>query len=269
MRKIFWIIVFILICSPIFINYVILGVSVGAEVNGSIDGWLGFYGTLIGTLITMFVLYCTRKWNKEDNNETRDNQNKILKYQSKVMWLDNFKKQLDENYKVLDFQSCMIAVEQIMFDNFEGATNRLSLLVKNLEMQAHSFDLYLHNENISECEQEYLNYYDIILKEYGDFVNDLITICKLKQSDEKVEYIRYSVEQYSKLKFDDIKVEPSEFLLKLHELITSNADINKINDICANRVMEVSFIQSHKIKLAKLTKKILIYEENQVVKLLP
>ena len=166
MRKIFWIIVFILICSPIFINYVILGVSVGAEVNGSIDGWLGFYGTLIGTLITMFVLYCTRKWNKEDNNETRDNQNKILKYQSKVMWLDNFKKQLDENYKVLDFQSCMIAVEQIMFDNFEGATNRLSLLVKNLEMQAHSFDLYLHNENISECEQEYLNYYDIILKEY-------------------------------------------------------------------------------------------------------
>lgn len=100
-------------------------------------------------------------------------------------------------------------------------------------------------------------------------MNDLITICVLKKEDKNVEYIKYLVEHYSKLNFDEIKVSPSEFLLKLHELVTSNANINKINDICANRVMEVSLIQAHKIKLTELTKKLLIYEENQVEKLLP
>lgn len=269
MKKLYWLILLLLVVSPVLINYAILGVSVGAGVYGSKDGWLGFYGTLIGSMLTMFVLYCTRKWNKEDNNETRDNQNKILKYQSKVMWLENFKKQLDENYRVLDFQSCMIAVEQIMLDNCEGAMSRLMQLNNNLEMQGHSFDLYLHNENKVECENEYLDYYNTVLKEYGDFVNDLITICVLKKEDKNVEYIKYLVEHYSKLNFDEIKVSPSEFLLKLHELVTSNADINKINHICANRVMEVSLIQSHKIKLTELTKKLLIYEENQVEKLLP
>jgi hypothetical protein len=62
MKKLDWLILIILILSPIFINYAILGVCLDADVNvnGSLDGWLGFYGTLVGSLVTMFVLYRTR-----------------------------------------------------------------------------------------------------------------------------------------------------------------------------------------------------------------
>jgi hypothetical protein len=60
MKKLDWVILIILILSPILINYGILGVCLGVEVNGSLDGWLGFYGTLVGSLVTMFVLYRTR-----------------------------------------------------------------------------------------------------------------------------------------------------------------------------------------------------------------
>ena len=57
MKKLDWFILVILLISPILINSIVLGVSVGATINGSIDGWLGYYGTLIGSIITMFVLY--------------------------------------------------------------------------------------------------------------------------------------------------------------------------------------------------------------------
>lgn len=83
MKKLDWFILVILLISPILINCIVLGVSIGATINGSIDGWLGYYGTLIGSIIIMFVLYRTRVWNKDDNEDTRQNQNNILKYQSK------------------------------------------------------------------------------------------------------------------------------------------------------------------------------------------
>lgn len=76
-----------------------MGVSVGATINGSIDGWLGYYGTLIGSIITMFVLYRTRAWNKDDNEDTRKTQNNILKYQSKQDILFFELVQTDDRFK--------------------------------------------------------------------------------------------------------------------------------------------------------------------------
>ena len=87
MKKLDWFILVILLISPILINYIVLGISVGATINGSIDGWLGYYGTLIGSIITMFVLYRTRAWNKDDNEDTRKTQNNILKYQVKQVYI--------------------------------------------------------------------------------------------------------------------------------------------------------------------------------------
>ena len=83
MKKLDWFILVILLIYPTLINYIVLGVSIGATINGSIDGWLGYYGTLIGSIIIMFVLYRTRVLNKDDNEDTRQNQNNTLKYQSK------------------------------------------------------------------------------------------------------------------------------------------------------------------------------------------
>jgi len=99
MRKLDWFILVILLISPILINYIVLGVSVGATINGSIDGWLGYYGTLIGSIITMFVLYRTRAWNKDDNEDTRKTQNNILKYQSKQDILFFELVQTDDRFK--------------------------------------------------------------------------------------------------------------------------------------------------------------------------
>ena len=99
MKKLDWFILVILLISPILINYIVLGVSVGATINGSIDGWLGYYGTLIGSIIIMFVLYHTRVLNKDDNEDTRQNQNNTLKYQSKQDILFFELVQTDDRFK--------------------------------------------------------------------------------------------------------------------------------------------------------------------------
>ena len=94
MKRKDWLVIVILLISPILINYIILGKSLGLTVNGSIDGWLGFYGAFVGAVIPMFILYRTRMWNKEDNEEIRKSQNKILQYQAKKEWFDG----LSRNY---------------------------------------------------------------------------------------------------------------------------------------------------------------------------
>lgn len=99
MKKLDWFILVILLIYPTLINYIVLGVSIGATINGSIDGWLGYYGTLIGSIIIMFVLYRTRVLNKDDNEDTRQNQNNTLKYQSKQDILFFELVQTDDRFK--------------------------------------------------------------------------------------------------------------------------------------------------------------------------
>ena len=99
MKKLDLFILVILLISPTLINYIVLGVSIGATINGSIDGWLGYYGTLIGSIIIMFVLYRTRVLNKDDNEDTRKNQKNTLKYQSKQDILFFELVQTDDRFK--------------------------------------------------------------------------------------------------------------------------------------------------------------------------
>ena len=104
MKRTDWLILTILLLSPVIVNYILLCPSFGYKVSGTQDGWLSFYGALVGSLITMFVLYRTRRWNKDDNDETRKMQAKVLQYQAKRVWFENLRKQLDDNYRILDFQ---------------------------------------------------------------------------------------------------------------------------------------------------------------------
>ena len=130
MKKGDWFVIVLLLISPILINYIVLGQSFGITVNGSIDGWLGFYGAFVGAIIPMFILYRTRMWNKEDNDETRKSLNKILQYQAKRIWFEGLRKQLDENYRILDFQGAILAINEMALGNCQTAMELLMQLNK-------------------------------------------------------------------------------------------------------------------------------------------
>jgi hypothetical protein len=273
MRKLDWFILVILLISPILINYVVLGVSVGATINGSIDGWLGYYGTLIGSIITMFVLYRTRAWNKDDNEDTRKTQNNILKYQVKQVWLEGLRKQLDANYRVLNFQETMIAANNIANGDCLKAMGYLMNLNKDIEMQGYSFDLYLSGDNLNENEIEYISCYQHVLKQYGEYVNDLILICGIKirisQGDNNiVSYINDSIAYYNELQKINLYVFPGNFIKDLEIKLNSNCTFQELENICASRIMDIGFIHSEKSNLQKATNKLLKFEENEIQKIL-
>ena len=273
MKKLDWFILVILLISPILINYIVLGVSVGATINGSIDGWLGYYGTLIGSIITMFVLYRTRAWNKDDNEDTRKTQNNILKYQVKLVWLEGLRKQLDANYRVLNFQETMIAANNIANGDCLKAMGYLMNLNKDIEMQGYSFDLYLSGDNLNENEIEYISCYQHILKQYGEYVNDLILICGIKirisQGDNNiVSYINDSIAYYNELQKINLDVFPGNFIKDLEIKLNSNCTFQELENICASRIMDIGFIHSEKSNLQKATNKLLKFEENEIQKIL-
>ena len=273
MKKLDWFILVILLISPILINYIVLGVSVGATINGSIDGWLGYYGTLIGSIITMFVLYRTRAWNKDDNNDTRKTQNNILKYQVKQVWLEGLRKQLDANYRVLNFQETMIAANNIANGDCLKAMDYLMNLNKDIEMQDYSFDLYLSCDNLNENEIEYISCYQHVLKQYGEYVNDLILICGIKirisQGDNNiVSYINDSIAYYNKLQNINLDVFSGNFIKDLEIKLNSNCTFQELENICASRIMDIGFIHSEKSNLQKATNKLLKFEENEIQKIL-
>lgn len=273
MKKLDWFILVILLISPILINYIVLGVSVGATINGSIDGWLGYYGTLIGSIITMFVLYRTRAWNKDDNEDTRKTQNNILKYQVKQVWLEGLRKQLDANYRVLNFQETMIAANNIANGDCLKAMSYLMNLNKDIEMQGYSFDLYLSGDNLNEIELEYISCYQHVLKQYGEYVNDLILICGIKirisQGDNNiVSYINDSIAYYNELQKINLDVFPGNFIKDLEIKLNSNCTFQELENICASRIMDIGFIHSEKSNLQKATNKLLKFEENEIQKIL-
>lgn len=273
MKKLDWFILVILLISPILINYIVLGVSVGATINGSIDGWLGYYGTLIGSIITMFVLYRTRAWNKDDNEDTRKTQNNILKYQVKQVWLEGLRKQLDANYRVLNFQETMIAANNIANGDCLKAMGYLMNLNKDIEMQGYSFDLYLSGDNLNENEIEYISCYQHVLKQYGEYVNDLILICGIKirisQGDNNiVSYINDSIAYYNELQNINLDVFPGNFIKDLEIKLNSNCTFQELENICASRIMDIGFIHSEKSNLQKATNKLLKFEENEIQKIL-
>lgn len=273
MKKLDWFILVILLISPILINYIVLGVSVGATINGSIDGWLGYYGTLIGSIITMFVLYRTRAWNKDDNEDTRKTQNNILKYQVKQVWLEGLRKQLDANYRVLNFQETMIAANNIANGDCLKAMDYLMNLNKDIEMQGYSFDLYLSGDNLNENEIEYISCYQHVLKQYGEYVNDLILICGIKirisQGDNNiVSYINDSIAYYNELQKINLDVFPGNFIKDLEIKLNSNCTFQELENICASRIMDIGFIHSEKSNLQKATNKLLKFEENEIQKIL-
>lgn len=273
MKKLDWFILVILLISPILINYIVLGVSVGATINGSIDGWLGYYGTLIGSIITMFVLYRTRAWNKDDNEDTRKTQNNILKYQVKQVWLEGLRKQLDANYRVLNFQETMIAANNIANGDCLKAMGYLMNLNKDIEMQGYSFDLYLSGDNLNENEIEYISCYQHVLKQYGEYVNDLILICGIKirisQGDNNiVSYIKDSIAYYNELQKINLDVFPGNFIKDLEIKLNSNCTFQELENICASRIMDIGFIHSEKSNLQKATNKLLKFEENEIQNIL-
>lgn len=272
MRKIDYLILALLILSPIIVN-IILGIPSICTVNGDINGWLGFYGSLVGAIIPMFILYRTRQWNKVDNYETRNMQHKVLQYQAKRVWFEEFKKQLDDNYRLLDLQEITIVENNIGLGNYQITLTHLMQLNRNIEMQAYSFDLCLGViKAYNTTEKKYVDCYNALLKEYGALVNDMILICNIgniiEHGGDYQKFVRYSYNLLNNIHKEDNIVEVSPFLEIINKMVCDEKSINEITDACKNRMADTVNVQKRKKELIDATRNLLSAKEQEIENIL-
>lgn len=182
------------------------------------------------------------------------------------------RKQLDDNYRILDFQATIVAANDVTLGNYQIAMNRLMQLNKNIEMQGYSFDLYFSGEYRKVEEIAYSDCYNDILQKYGCFVNDLILICNLliriEQGNEIESYIKTFLQKSNKFHEKNNNVIISDFLKELEKLAESNLLQPELDDVCMRRISDASMIHIEKERLAKVTSELLKFEDKEIERIL-
>lgn len=84
-------VIVLLLCLPVIINFVLLIPSFTPVVGGSIE-WLSFWAGYISANVAFIILYIQRKDNKRENKRNRELQLNILKHQQEMQWLNMFRK---------------------------------------------------------------------------------------------------------------------------------------------------------------------------------
>lgn len=107
--KKFWWVVLLAAVSPLFVNW-LLSISTGIKVYE--NGWLGFWGSLLGALFPFIILYKTLIDNHKENEKERKAQVGTIKYQISKESLNDLKENIAAYYKAMNiFEMEMIALK--------------------------------------------------------------------------------------------------------------------------------------------------------------
>lgn len=127
--KKYWWGILIAVFAPIVINYILLIPTIGPVV-GDNTHWLSFWGSYLAALIpsagAFLILYLQREDNHQENEQNRQLQINILKYQQEMQWL-NEKKGI-----LIDFALSLNKDDLIELSNKIAANQDIMPDIKNL-----------------------------------------------------------------------------------------------------------------------------------------
>lgn len=123
-------VIVLLLCLPVIINFVLLIPSFTPVVGGSIE-WLSFWAGYISANVAFIILYIQRKDNKRENKRNRELQLNILKHQQEMQWLNMFRKASVDYVSSYNYNDLVHSIN-IMRKNPEEAFNVLGALLDRL-----------------------------------------------------------------------------------------------------------------------------------------
>lgn len=119
--KKFWWVVLLAALSPLFVNW-LLSISTGIKVYE--NGWLGFWGSLLGALFPFIILYKTLIDNHRENEKGRKAQVGTIKYQVSKGSLNDLKENITAYYKAMN----VYEMEMIALRPKEDISNSLNVI---------------------------------------------------------------------------------------------------------------------------------------------
>lgn len=145
--KAYWWAILIILAVPISLNFIVLIPAFLPIVGGSVE-WLSFHGSYIGSiiasLITLYVLYKQLQHNHEENERTRQEnqivneknrqlQLKILSYEQETQWLQEMRSACINNidsYNVNDIREICTA---FTFHDYEYISPKIKNIIDKLD----------------------------------------------------------------------------------------------------------------------------------------
>lgn len=145
--KAYWWAILIILTVPILLNFIVLIPAFLPIVGGSVE-WLSFHGSYIGSiiasLITLYVLYKQLQHNHEENERTRQEnqivneknrqlQLKILSYEQETQWLQEMRSACINNidsYNVNDIREICTA---FTFHDYEYISPKIKNIIDKLD----------------------------------------------------------------------------------------------------------------------------------------
>ncbi len=188
----YWWVFVIVIAAPLGLNF-LLQIPAFVQIVGVDADWLSFWGNYLGssisTLTALFILFKTMQQNHDENDKNRiankqENENnrrlqiKVLEYQQQMQWLNLFR-QASAEYVLLYNANDLIAIANTFIGNPEVAHNML----KSLFDRASKLDtVFAYLRKSDETTEELIKKISPTFDQYIEVLGDIQSIIVFKKT---------------------------------------------------------------------------------------
>lgn len=272
MKKYWWI-VFIALTIPIALNFA-LRIRFPLSVIGDEELWLTFWGSyggaVVGSIITLFVLYKTLSQNEKNNTATKDQQIRIIKAQFRQKWLDDLTPILIRNNSYIKIIELNIAVTYIVTDIDRAEkffNNEISLCESEPLALTFHFSTRSIESNVEGNQSEnYIKNFDTIHTQYLGFLVFCGRIILLKRNSGTIEdakkCLTWVIEDNKNSNLSSVEIQTLEDALSksITEFVT------KLYDIMNKRFDELNdFLNTKGSELREEAHKLVAYEKEKIM----
>lgn len=234
--KAYWWTILIILVVPVLLNFIIL-MPAFSPIIGKDTDWLSFHGSYIGSviasLITLYVLYKQLQHNHEENEKTRqENQTvneknrqlqlNILKYEQEKQWLQEMRTACVNNICSYSNNDVMEICNSFHFyPNIKIILSKIKALMDRLAQTDTAVGVLMPITNIDKSTMDFNGHRETEYTRYMRMIKDIQTLANFINSDyEKIQ---------SMLRMSDFEL--SSDVKKSVETMSISPRISNINDI--------------------------------------
>lgn len=234
--KAYWWAILMVLIAPVLLNFIILMPAFSPIVGKDTD-WLSFHGSYIGSviasLITLYVLYKQLQNNHEENEKTRrDNQainekNRqlqldILKYEQEKQWLQEIRTACLNNIYSYNHNDVLEVCNSLHFyPETKYIMPKIKILLDRLTQTDSVVGFLMPRTNIDKSSTNFNNHRQTAYASYKRIINDIQTLAN---------FINYDYEKIRlMLRMPDFEL--SSDVKKSVETMIITPQISNINDV--------------------------------------
>lgn len=196
--KAYWWVILIILIVPILLNFIIM-IPAFSSIVGSDRDWLSFHGSYIGSviasLITLYVLYKQLQHNHEENENTRhENQTlneknrqlqlKILRYEQEKRWLQEMRMACENNIFSYNHNDVKEICNSFRFSpELNVILPKIKALMDRLAQTDTAVGFLMPMTNMDKSSTNFNTYKNSAYESYRQIIKDLQTLANFINND--------------------------------------------------------------------------------------